>query len=170
MRILGGIGNERGIVLSGKPRLEGRQQAHGRGNSMQKRGDPKAPNKGESPNCLAGARAGEGGAADVFIDFARRYALGRVATSTRKNYEANWRMWVSWRTVRRKEICLDSEMEEAEMVKELAQYMAFCCALKRKKKATASGKLVTVNFCHGQWVGLSLPISHVRVRAVRQGI
>ena len=79
-------------------------------------------------------------------------------------------MWVSWRTVRRKEICLDSEMEEAEMVKELAQYMAFCCALKRKKKATASGKLVTVKFCHGQWVELSLPISHVRVRAVRQVI
>ena len=48
--------------------------------------------------------------------------------------------------------------------------MAFCCAVKPNKEATVAGKLVAVNFYHQQWVGLSLPINYVRVRAVRQGI
>ena len=61
-------------------------------------------------------------------------------------------------------------MEEAEIVEELVQYIAFCCAVKRNKDATVAGKLVAVNVCHEQWVGLSLPINHVRVRAVRQEI
>ena len=64
---------------------------------MEGKGNPKERDEGESRNCLAGARAGEGGAADVFGDFARGYALGRVAASTRNNYEENWRMGVIWR-------------------------------------------------------------------------
>ena len=55
------------------------------------------------------------------------------------------------------------------MAEELAQYMAFCCAVKRNKEVAVVGKLVAVNAYHEQWVGLSLPIKHVRVRAVRQG-
>ena len=38
------------------------------------------------------------------------------------------------------------------------------------KEATVAGKLVALNFYNERWVGLSLPTSHVRVRAVRQGI
>ena len=56
------------------------------------------------------------------------------------------------------------------MVEELMQYMAFCCAVEKNKEATIGGKLAAVNVYHDQWVGLSLPISHVRVRAVRQGV
>ena len=41
--------------------------------------------KRSAPNCLAGAKAGEGGAADVFGDFARGYALGWATASTRNN-------------------------------------------------------------------------------------
>ena len=77
---------------------------------------------------------------------------------------------MSWRTCAKKGILLDPEMEEAETVEELAQCMAICCAVKRNKEAAVAGKLVTVHFYHEQWVRPSLPISHVRVRAVRQGI
>ena len=77
---------------------------------------------------------------------------------------------MTWRTYAGKGIWLDAERGEAGMVEELLRYMAFCCAVKRNKEATVAGKLVAVNFYHEQWVGLSLPISHVRVKAVRQGI
>ena len=70
----------------------------------------------ESPQTVWHARAGQGGAADVFGDFAIGYAVGRVAASTRKTYEANWRVWVSWRTYAQKGIRLDPDMEQAEMV------------------------------------------------------
>ena len=33
-----------------------------------------------------------------------------------------------------------------------------------------AGKLVAINIYHEQWVGLSLPVNHVMVRAVRQGV
>ena len=56
---------------------------------MEGRGDSNEPDKEERPNCLAGARTGRGGAADVFGDFARGYELRRVAAPTRKTYEAN---------------------------------------------------------------------------------
>ena len=77
---------------------------------------------------------------------------------------------MSWRTYAEKGVWLDPETVEAEMVEELVQYMAFCFAVKRNKEATVAGKLVEVKFYREQWGGLSLPINHVRVRAVRQGI
>ena len=103
-------------------------------------------------------------------DFARGYAFGRVATSTTNNYEASWRMWVSWRMYAGKGIWLEEEMGKVGMVKEVAQYMAFCCAVENNKEATVAGKLVAVNFYHEQWLELPLSISHVSVKAVRQGI
>ena len=39
---------------------------------------------------------------------------------------------------------LDSEMEEADIVEEPAQTMAFLCDVERNKKATAAGKLYSV--------------------------
>ena len=106
----------------------------------------------------------------MFGDLARGYAFGRVATSTKKTYEANWRMWVSCRKYAGKGIWLEEEMGKAGMATEQVQHMAFCCAVKKNKEATVAGKLVAVNFYHEQWVGLPLPISHARVKAVRQGI
>ena len=45
---------------------------------------------------------------------ARGYTLKRVATSTSKSYEENWRMWVSWRRYAEQGIWSDPEMEEAD--------------------------------------------------------
>ena len=56
-------------------------------------------------------RAGEGGAAYVFGDFAGRYAFARVVTSARKTYRENWRRSVSWRVHTEKGIWSDAGME-----------------------------------------------------------
>ena len=69
-----------------------------------------------------GSRSGRNG--HVFGDFAHRYALGRVAKSPRRTYAQGWRMWVSWRVMRRKGIWLGGEMNEWEQVEELAEFMA----------------------------------------------
>ena len=58
-------------------------------------------------------------------------------------------------------------MEEAELVEALVKYTVFWCAMKRIKEATVPGKLVVIDVYREQWVGLSLPVKHVRVR---QGI
>ena len=75
----------------------------------------------------------------MFGNFARGYAFGRVAMSTRKTCEANWRVWVSWRMYAKKGIWLEEEIEEAGMVEALVQYMAFCFTLKKNKGATNAG-------------------------------
>ena len=69
-----------------------------------------------------------------------------------------------------KGIWVEEVTGKARMGEELVQYMAFCCAVKTNIKTTVAGELEAVNFYHEQWVGLSLPISHVRVKAVRRGI
>ena len=58
------------MVLSSKTREWIRQQARGWDNQIQGRGDANEPDEEETPNCLASARAGQGGAADAFGDFA----------------------------------------------------------------------------------------------------
>lgn len=65
----------------------------------------------------------------MFRDLTGGYALGCVATSTRNTCEANWNVWLRWRTYAEKGIWLDQEMDEAEMVKELVQYMTFSRAV-----------------------------------------
>ena len=79
-------------------------------------------------------------------------------------------MWMSWRQYAGKGILLDPEMEAAEMAAELVQCMALRCAVIRNKEAPMAGKPVAVSLYHEQWVGLSLPIVHVRARVVRQGV
>ena len=106
----------------------------------------------------------------MFRDIARGYALGRVAASTRATYERAWRMWVEWREWRKKSCWLDARMSEAELVEELVEFMAYCCAVRGNKETTVAGKMVAVNFSHEQWVGLSLPLNHFRIKAVREGI
>ena len=53
----------------------------------------------------------------------RGYAFGRVAASTRQTSEANWRMWVSWRSLVGKGCWLQKEMGEMELATELADFM-----------------------------------------------
>jgi len=101
-----------------------------------------------SRNRLAGAGTGIGGAANVFGDIAREYAFGRVAALSRKTYEANWRMWVSWRSLVGKGCWLQKDMGEMELVGELVEFMGYCCAEKGNKESTVVGKLVAINFYH----------------------
>ena len=61
-------------------------------------------------------------------------------------------------------------MDEWELVDELTEFMAYCCAERKNKEATAAGKLMAVKFYHGLWVGLSLPLQHLRINSVRKGI
>lgn len=85
----------------------------------------------EPEYCLAGAGAEPGGREeDMFADFSRGYALARVAESTRRAYAAGWMLWVSWRMCQRKGCWLCPEMGVREVVEEVAQFMAFCCAAK----------------------------------------
>ena len=77
----------------------------------------------------------------MFRDLTGGYALGCVATSTRNTCEANWNVWLRWRTYAEKGIWLDAEAEEAEMAEELVQHTALCCAVNRDNEATV-GKLV----------------------------
>ena len=41
---------------------------------------------------------------------------------------------------------------------ELAEYMAYCCAVRGNGESALAGKLVAVNFFHEQWMGKSLPL------------
>ena len=77
---------------------------------------------------------------------------------------------MSWTKYAGKVIWLEEEMGKSGMAEELVQYMSFCCAVKKKKEETVTGKLVAVNFYLELWVGLPLPVSRVSVKAVTQGI
>ena len=61
-------------------------------------------------------------------------------------------------------------MNEWELVEELAQFMAYCCAERKNKEATVAGKLVAVNVYDEHWVRLSLPLQHVGIKAARKGV
>ena len=87
-----------------------------------------------------------------------------------RTYEANWKVWVSWRSFIGKECWLRKDMRAMELVKELVEFMAYCCAGKGSKESTTVGKLVAINFYHEQFLGLSVPMSNPLIRSVRQGI
>ena len=53
----------------------------------------------------------------LFGDIAKGYAFGRVAASTQRTYEANWRIWVSWRSFIGNECWLRKDMGEMELVR-----------------------------------------------------
>lgn len=137
---------------------------------MGEKTDPRETNRRMPRNRLAGAGTGGRGAADVFGDIARGYAFGKVAASTRKTYEANWKLWVSWRSFVGKGSWLQKELGEMELVAELTEFMGYCCAEKGNKETTIAGKLVAINFYHEQFVGLSLPLGNPLIRSVKQGI
>lgn len=56
------------------------------------------------------------------------------------------------------------------MVNGLRAFMAYCHAARGNKEGTIIGKLQAVNFYHELWVGLSLPLGHILLKVVRQGI
>ena len=63
---------------------------------------------------------------------------------------------------------LEREFDEWKLVEELKVFRAHCCAKWKSKEATVAGKLMAV--FHEQWVGLSLPLQHFSVQAVKKGI
>ena len=72
--------------------------------------------------------------------------------------------------MRGKDNCLGKELGEWELVEELTEFIAYCCAEGRNKEATVAGKLMAVNFYHEQWGGLTLPLQHFRIQAVKKRI
>ena len=48
--------------------------------------------------------------------------------------------------------------------------MTYCSPERKDNDSTVAGKLVAVNVYHEQWVGLSLPPQHFRIKAVKKGI
>ena len=64
---------------------------------------------------------------------------------------------------------LGKEQGEWELVEELTEFMAYCCAERKNKEATVAGKLLAVNVYHEQWGVLSLPLQPVRIQAVKKG-
>ena len=53
---------------------------------------------------------------------------------------------------------------------ELAELVGNCCAEKGNKETKIAGKLVTIMFCHEQFVGLSLPLDNPLIKSVKPGI
>ena len=89
----------------------------------------------------------------MFRDLARGYAFGSVAVSTRGAYRGAWRQWVKWRELRGRSCWLEATAPELEVVDELAEYMAYCCAVRGNRESTVAWKLVAVNFFLEQWMG-----------------
>ena len=65
---------------------------------------------------------------------------------------------------------VEGDMNEWELVEELAEFVAYCCAGRKKKEATVAGKRVAVILYNEQWVGLSLPLQQVMIKIARNGI
>ena len=61
-------------------------------------------------------------------------------------------------------------MGETELIRELVEFMGYCCAGKGNKESTIVGKLVAINFYHEKFLGLSMPMSNPLIRSARQGI
>ena len=162
----GGIGSKRGVMFSGKACTRGRSSTGRRTDEVGCGADPSETKRRMPRNRLAGPGAGGWGAVDVFGDIARGYAFGRVAASTRRNYE--WRLWVNWRLFVRKGCWLQKAMGEMELVAEVAESMGYCCAEKGNKETTIAGKLVVINFYHEQFMGLSLPFGNPLIKSVKQ--
>ena len=76
----------------------------------------------------------------MYEDSAQEYAFGRVTASTRSTYEANWGMWVSWRSFVGNGCWLQKGMGEVELAAELTEFMGYCCPKKGNKESTLAGK------------------------------
>ena len=77
---------------------------------------------------------------------------------------------MKWREWRGRSCWLEATASELEVVDELVEHMAYCCAVRGNQEPTVAGKLVAVNFFHEQGMGKSLPLNHSRIKAVKEGI
>ena len=93
---------------------------------MARETDSRDTNYRMSRTRLGGAGIRNGGAGNVFGDIAREYAFGRVAASSRKPYQENWRMRVSWRSFVGKASWLQKDMGEIELVREWVEFVGYC--------------------------------------------
>lgn len=59
-------------------------------------------------------------------DFAREYALGRVATSIRKTYAGARNMWIRWGERVGKSPWISRDTDETEVIGELPECTAYC--------------------------------------------
>ena len=65
---------------------------------------------------------------------------------------------------------MGKELDEWELVEELTEFMAYCCAERKSTKATVAGKLMAVNVYHEHWGQLSPPLQHFRIKAEKKSI
>ena len=61
-------------------------------------------------------------------------------------------MWLKWRSKARKSPWNSEELDEHEVVQELAEFMGYSGAVLGDREATAKGKLVAVKLYHRQLV------------------
>lgn len=71
---------------------------------------------------------------------------------------------------RGKRCLLEATSSEVDVVEELVEYMAYCCATRGKREMTVIGNLVAVNFLHEQWVERPPPLSHLLIKVVKEDI
>lgn len=68
-----------------------------------------------------------------------------VAASTNKSYEGAWQLWLKWTELVGKDPWIVGEAEEAKVVEELAEFMAYSGAKVCNKESTLiAGELVAV--------------------------
>ena len=79
-------------------------------------------------------------------------------------------MWLKWRSKAEKSPWIPDDLEEHEVVQELAEFMGYSGAVLGNREATIKGKLVAVDFYHRQFRNQSLPLSSPFLKGVGQGI
>ena len=58
---------------------------------------------------------------------------------------------------------LGKKLDKWELVDELTEFMAYCCAERKNMEATVAWNLMAVNVYQEHWGGLSLPLHHFRI-------
>lgn len=59
-------------------------------------------------------------------------------------------------------------MRVGEMMEEIALFRGYCCKVQNNREAMIMRKLVAVNYYYDQWMGLSLPLVHFRIQAIKE--
>ena len=128
-----------------------------RDNELEWEGDLIEAEQRTSRRSVAGAGTWSGRGGDVFGDLRTATHLGRVAKSTRRTYAQRWRMWVSWRIMRKKGNWLGNEMDEGGLADELTIVRGLLLRGKEELGGGYGGDIDGGYLYHEQWGGLSLP-------------
>ena len=62
----------------------------------------------------------------MVVEFARGYAVSRIASSFWGPYERGWKICIGWRSSVRKWHSLEKEVTELEVVEDATAFMAYC--------------------------------------------